>query len=152
LKAAPEQNGLGVGMWVDIANGCEMDMTAARIKAFQQPERYQPYHSAAFDTCTAKAGAGCVDGEAARLDKDLNAVYRNLMAAIAKGDGDATWQENYRNALRASERAWLSWRDAECALAATSPGGTGARDACRLTLLSERVQVLRDLLKTENGF
>lgn len=142
LASAPEQNGLGIGLWVDLANGCTMAMTTDRIKAFQAPVRFAPYHSPTYDTCIAKNGGRCADDEAKRLDGDLNATYRTLMAKIAKSDNGEKWRDSYSEALRHSERAWLSWRDAECALAAAVLG-EGGKSSCRLSLLESRVSLLR---------
>lgn len=144
LTAAPEQNGLGIGMWVDIAYGCEMEMTEARTKTFRGPEHVQRYRSPGVDACVAKAAAGCASDEAARLDKDLNAVYRGLMDAIGKRDEDSKWRDYFRAALKTSERAWLAWRDVECEAAAAG-GGESARDSCRLSLLAARISRLRQI-------
>lgn len=152
LSAAYEQNGLGVGMWVDILYGCDMEMSEARTIAFGAASLYPAYHSATFDECVAKNGQHCAEAEAVRLDDALNAAYRALVLAIRNSDQERLWRENYEGTLRKSERSWLIWRDVECTLAGVQARHAGrdeiaAQSNCRLALLSGRVHLLKDHLE-----
>ena len=59
----------------------------------------------------------CADKDYQASDKKLNAVYAKVMAAL----GD----ENYKTKLKAAERAWVAYRDTECAFeTAENEGGS----------------------------
>jgi len=67
-------------------------------------------NSAAYRACTAKAKAqpelnSCAAEEATRVDAELNAIYRELLAkAVEEPDAVAK--------IKAAERAWVLYRDA----------------------------------------
>ena len=109
--------------------------------------------SAAYRACTAKAQAQmelntCAGDEAARVDRELNEVYRQLLAR-AKDDTDATEK------LKAAERAWIAYRDAyiEAAYPAKDKrleyGSIYPMDAALLQakLTRRQIAALKDLLK-----
>jgi uncharacterized protein YecT (DUF1311 family) len=57
----------------------------------------------------------CADQALGKADARLNEVYKKVLVFIAKTGGEKpydakTWEE----ALRASQRAWLAFRDAHC--------------------------------------
>ena len=67
--------------------------------------------SATFRTCEAKAAStlamvDCRTAEAARWDRRLNAAYRADMRDFTPSD---------RAALQKAQRAWIAFRDANCA-------------------------------------
>ncbi len=68
-------------------------------------------YSAAFRACEAKAAStvamiDCRAGEAARWDRRLNAAYAADMRSFSLAD---------RTALQKAQRAWIAFRDANCA-------------------------------------
>ena len=58
----------------------------------------------------------CYDGVLKEADKKLNAVYREIRSRLGD-DPDA------RKLLVAAERAWIGFRDAECAFSASGVEG-----------------------------
>jgi len=85
----------------------------------------------------------CYGAESERQDKELNAVYGKLEALLAPED---------KAALRKAERAWLAYRDSECAWqGSVERGGTLAltiEDDRRVQLTGKRIDSLRERLKT----
>lgn len=66
--------------------------------------------SAQYRTCNDKAKTqgemnACASEEAARVDAELNTVYRNLLSKAASQPGAVA-------KIKASERAWITFRDA----------------------------------------
>lgn len=98
---------------------------------------------AAYDKCVAASGGvmpaikACGAQQAQSNDGRLNQAYaRALHSAGARNQA----------ALRAAERAWIAFRDAECGFRYSSEGG--GQDAslvasqCRMELTSDRVRQL----------
>jgi uncharacterized protein YecT (DUF1311 family) len=96
---------------------------------------------------TAQAGA-----DWKRADTAMNAQYRATMAFMKTMDGHAGVANgpSYRQALLASQRAWLTFRDAQCVMQGYGYRGGSAepmeRLACRATLTRERTKQLKDLV------
>lgn len=74
----------------------------------------------------------CADKDFKTADDKLNAVYKKVLARIAESDlakpyDPASWEA----ALRASQRAWVTFRDADCKdlIAMEWSGGTGTTSA-----------------------
>ena len=84
----------------------------------------------------------CQAREYKRADAALNAAYKQLMAKVE----DA----GERNALKASQLAWIKYRDANCEFESyLNKGGTMysmVYDGCLTALTEERTRHLRDLL------
>lgn len=85
--------------------------------------------------------------ELAAADARLNAVYRQLLDALPADAGD----EHPRKSLRAAQRAWIAFRDAECALVGETHGGMrmwkSALDTqCQAQLTQARAARLEELL------
>lgn len=71
----------------------------------------------------------CAAGELEKADAELNEVYKKALAAIPEMASDAPYDaKSWQAALRASQRAWVTFRDAECSdhVAMFWTGGTGA--------------------------
>lgn len=87
---------------------------------------------------------------AARADAALNIRYRATMAFMRHMDGlhepDARTGPSYQDALLASQRAWLRFRDTECVVEShefrggSAEGMAGAQ--CRATLTQARTRQL----------
>jgi uncharacterized protein YecT (DUF1311 family) len=84
----------------------------------------------------------CQAREYKRADAALNTAYKQLMAKVE----DA----GERNALKASQLAWIKYRDANCEFESyLNKGGTMysmVYDGCLTALTEERTRHLRDLL------
>jgi len=55
----------------------------------------------------------CAGLDFENADKELNALWPKLKAQAEENDKD-TGKREYTNALLASQRAWIAFRDAEC--------------------------------------
>ena len=95
-----------------------------------------------YTTCMNKPGSTtlgmieCTTTETQRQDAQLNKAYKALMAEL---------KPPRRAQLQDAQRAWLKYRDANCAFYADLDGGTLARvnaNSCLLTATAERVRAL----------
>lgn len=81
-------------------------------------------------------------------DKTLNATYQEIVGRLAD---DA----NIRSKLVASERAWLAFRDAQCAFAASGVDGGSVSPMivtdCRTSLTLQRQTELATYLTCQEG-
>ncbi|AYD66415.1 DUF1311 domain-containing protein [Achromobacter sp. LC458] len=90
----------------------------------------------------------CADQAYRQSDKDLNAAYRSVIDRL-KDDSTKTTQ------LQAAQKAWLFFRDAECAF--SSGGATGGSiypmvlSQCLDKLTQARTKELRAYLKCKEG-
>lgn len=74
----------------------------------------------------------CADLELQAADGKLNAAYRKALAYIEKSGGEKPYDPvSWANALRASQRAWIAFRDADCdgLVPMSWGGGTGTTSA-----------------------
>lgn len=101
-----------------------------------------PSYSRDYETCadTSEGVTGtildCIAREHARQDRRLNQAYRATLAALPAAR---------RRALTAAQRAWLGFRDAECAYVGDPEGGQAAdiaRNECVLRMTAERADAL----------
>lgn len=98
--------------------------------------------TAAFDSCrqtVSESGAmrACLTAELARQDRRLNHVWAQRLAALSPAR---------QSSLRGVERAWMAFRDANCAALNFSKGVSSAdrrRLECRLQMTVERAEWLR---------
>ncbi|MFL6585366.1 MAG: lysozyme inhibitor LprI family protein [Luteimonas sp.] len=101
--------------------------------------------SAGFTRCM-DAGGGvtarmldCIGNETKLQDARLNAEYRGTLAAVSAGQ---------QSRLRAAQRLWIQYRDANCRLRADPDGGTLASVAaadCVRMMTTERASELARL-------
>ena len=80
-----------------------------------------------------------------KADKELNEVYAKVLANL-----DEEAKEN----LKKSQRAWVAWRDAEAAFRADAEARSGSmwpliHEGVRGQLTKERVKSLKELLLKE---
>jgi uncharacterized protein YecT (DUF1311 family) len=102
--------------------------------------------------CSEKANDGnrdCFIWQFAKADEDMNKVYPSAIVSMKKQDSQQVEQlRGYEEALRKSQRAWISYRDAQCELASfNARGGSEAvleRLVCATRLTKERTQFLRE--------
>lgn len=97
----------------------------------------------------------CADQALARADAALNAAYRKVVAKIAASDGAKPYDnKSWDAALRASQRTWIAWRDADCKGLVPFPwgGGTGTTGevlGCLTEKTEARTKQLRDWFEVE---
>jgi len=131
-----------------LAAGAETDMqgTAAPSFVIQREEKMrEQFMQAALDAAAGKLPPASPQDAAAR-DRELNAVYRKLMAVPSPQQdwpdrlGDTTIE---RKDVRAAERAWIAYRDAFTAFAAQLKTGADT-NAVNTLLTGQRIAALRD--------
>lgn len=101
------------------------------------------------DKATAQVGMDCCAANAYRAsDAELNRIYREIERRLSD---DATT----RRLLVATQRAWLTFRDAECAFAASGAEGGSAypmvHNQCLDGLTRMRIDGLRHYLRYQEG-
>ncbi|WP_425070447.1 lysozyme inhibitor LprI family protein [Sagittula sp. S175] len=98
---------------------------------------------------------GCLDAELSFWDARLNAAYGARMTAAKAADAEARaggWTApSQEEALRTMQRAWIGFRDARCAYAASLwGGGTGAGPAtigCLMLTTGEQALYLENYVR-----
>lgn len=90
----------------------------------------------------------CAGASFNAADANLNQRYKSILDRL---DG----QPDKAELLRAAQRAWITFRDAECAFATSGVAGGSIEpmvDAeCRTRLTTERTEALGTYLKCEEG-
>lgn len=92
----------------------------------------------------------CSDEAFTAADKRLNAVYQEALASVAQRDLDPPYDaKSWEQALRASQRAWVAFRDADCkgAVPMEWSGGTGTSSAvtgCMTQKTEARIAQLKE--------
>lgn len=74
----------------------------------------------------------CADEDFKASDAKLNAAYKKVLAQIADSDLEKPYdRESWEKAMRESQRAWVTFRDADCkgAVPMEWSGGTGTTSA-----------------------
>jgi uncharacterized protein YecT (DUF1311 family) len=138
-----------IGAIVNVALGC-----MACVVLLAPPALAGAEIDCANATATAELNA-CADRELQAADKELNAVYRSALAAVPSLAAEKPYDaKSWERALRASQRAWVGYRDAECAghLAMFWQGGTGASAdilGCKTALTKARTEQLKSRYQTQ---
>jgi uncharacterized protein YecT (DUF1311 family) len=97
----------------------------------------------------------CAEKELDKADAALNAVYKKVLAYIAKTGGDKPYDaKSWEAALRESQRAWVAFRDADCKglIPMSWTGGTGTTGevlGCMLDKTKVRTTELESLYELE---
>ncbi|MGP2493708.1 lysozyme inhibitor LprI family protein [Mesorhizobium sp. PUT5] len=90
----------------------------------------------------------CTGGDLKKLDAELNETYRRIERRLADNHGA-------KAALISAERAWVTFRDAECKFAASGVEGGSVYASivlgCTADLTARRVADLRSYLNCEEG-
>jgi uncharacterized protein YecT (DUF1311 family) len=97
----------------------------------------------------------CSEKELDKADAALNAAYKKAIARIPELAAEKPYDaKSWEDALRASQRAWVAFRDAECKDHGTMfwTGGTGATgDAlnCMMEMTKNRTVQLKELYEPD---
>ncbi|PCF96543.1 lysozyme inhibitor LprI family protein [Vreelandella nigrificans] len=79
-------------------------------------------------------------------DGELNEAYQELISKLSQSSSDQ---------LRAAQRAWIAFRDAECAYESSAVEGGSAqpmvRNGCLTALTKQRTERLREHASCEEG-
>lgn len=120
-------------------------LMAAAFASFMVPAAYADTCADAEDQATLNQ---CAAQEYKAADAELNTRFHEIRKRLV--DDAAT-----RGLLRDSERAWVSFRDAECTFAASATaGGTAypmAYDSCLTELTKQRSARFQQYLSAEEG-
>jgi uncharacterized protein YecT (DUF1311 family) len=92
----------------------------------------------------------CLSRNLDKLDKELNATYQAALAAMPKTSDDDNRKEQQQ--LRKSQRAWLKYKDENCALVGGLEGGNnrwvGKFSAmCEVDAVTDRIKFLKTISK-----
>lgn len=104
---------------------------------------------------TDEQGTECATADFDKATKELNAVYEKLMATKTEQDKEAAAENSpygsQVDALKNSQRAWIAFRDAQCALVGLQfAGGTiqsTMETSCHADLTKARIAELEKVLE-----
>ena len=97
----------------------------------------------------------CAEAELDKADAVLNKTYKEALAAIPEMASTEPYDaKGWENALRASQRAWVAFRDAECNAHVPMfwSGGTGATAeifGCMSAMTKARTETLKEQYETK---
>jgi uncharacterized protein YecT (DUF1311 family) len=90
----------------------------------------------------------CADKDFQAADKKLNAAYAAALASIRMRNPGGTYgAKSFEAAMRASQRAWLAFRDADCKdlVPQEWSGGSGTTSAVLGCMTQKTIQRTKDL-------
>jgi uncharacterized protein YecT (DUF1311 family) len=95
----------------------------------------------------------CADKDFAAADKALNAAYEAALASTKTRDLEKPYDaKNFGDAMRAAQRAWVAYRDADCkGLVAQEWGGGSGTSAAVLGCMTEKTMERTKELKDRYG-
>ena len=136
------------------ARKCVLSRTRERAEALKydvpnapEPTLAPDQQATAYGRCMKRAKKldfreeqGCAVVELERENARLNSTYKTLLAGLV--------QPADQNAMRAAQRAWIAFRDADCARDALDAGRNGgyASSLCEMEATSERADQLEVFL------
>lgn len=107
------------------------------------PEALEARYSPAYDRCLESPGGQstfgmieCATAELKVQDASLNRAYRAAMADL---------NERQKARLRAAQRAWIAFRDADCAAQFDEDWGSLSRISANVCILQRTVERTLDL-------
>ncbi len=92
----------------------------------------------------------CAEQDYKRADATLNAAYQKLLRKVQESGGEAPYDAaSWEKALKAAQRAWVAFRDADCKglVPMEWSGGSGTTVAvlsCMTELTRERTKTLTE--------
>lgn len=120
---------------------------AALIAAFAVPDARAEWYGADYRPCAENPTAqlvACVNARTAHWDRELNRAYRQIMAGLPA-------PQQVR--LRAAQRLWIQYRDANCGFYAGGEGSIAAVEAaeCLRAMTQLRFRELDDHANPERA-
>ena len=115
--------------------------------------RAREYHCSAPETQSQMEMNMCAEVDFERADADLNAAWREAIAAARAADREIDRHYDQRPTeevkMREAQRAWLIFRDAQCTVEGYGEARGGSMEpmvysGCRARLTRERIVQLRD--------
>jgi uncharacterized protein YecT (DUF1311 family) len=92
----------------------------------------------------------CADKAYAEADAKLNVIYRQITSRLRSEEFQKTLK-----ALITAQRAWIAFRDAECAFVGSDSVGGSVNplvvSSCLAELTNKRVEDLKQYLKCQEG-
>jgi uncharacterized protein YecT (DUF1311 family) len=90
----------------------------------------------------------CLSRNLEKLDKELNVTYQAALATMPKTSSDDARKEQQQ--LRKSQRAWLKYKDENCALVGGIEGGnnlwvTKFAAMCEVSAVADRIEFLKTI-------
>jgi uncharacterized protein YecT (DUF1311 family) len=114
---------------------------AGLLLSAQEPDCSDPQTQADMNQCAAR--------DANEADAGLNLIWKEVVASYEKMDRDSGSNEGVKR-LRAAQRAWMAFRDAECAVAGYEALGGSMESmlvsGCVAQLTKRRAAELRQML------
>ena len=111
------------------------------LLAAQQPNCTDPQTQTDMNQCAAR--------DANEADADLNLIYKTVVSHYEQADRSAETTEGVKR-LRAAQRAWVAFRDAQCAVAGYEAMGGSMESllvsGCVADLTKRRATELRIML------
>ncbi len=113
-------------------------LAAGAARADPPANPAQAHYSKAYDACLASPGGEstlgmmqCAQAETARHDRRLNAAYAKAMTGL---------NARQKARLQTAERAWIAYRDADCASFYDEDWGTIAKINAAVCMLDETIR------------
>lgn len=113
------------------------------------------YAKNASDPCTEKQGGAmaaglCIKKSLKQADDELNKAYKGAIARIKEEQKYLSSGSDLEKTFRASQRAWLKYRDSYCEFEGMSTGAAGGwmgvhTSQCILDMTRERTQYLKNV-------
>lgn len=108
-------------------------MLSALVAAVAASHARAEWYGADYQQCAEKPTAQlvvCVQARTAHWDRELNRAYRQLMARLVPQQQDR---------LRAAQRLWIQYRDANCGFYAAGEGSIASVEAAEcLRVMTQR--------------
>jgi len=94
----------------------------------------------------------CSQSELAKADADMQKVYQLVLARVGADSQDEDFNRRYKQALEASQDAWLHFRDAECLVSNFDRDGGSSQsmniNGCKAGLARVRIDDLLGLINS----
>ncbi len=150
--------GIMAMLWVGAAQAQQVDPQAVRVCFADTPvgEVAPSCLGAASNRCqqqgfdTTLGITECIMAETGVWDELLNREYKAVRSMFeAQGAGTTSGAGSLKDSLLTAQRAWIAYRDAECALAYARWADGSLRTIvganCHLTMTAQRAFELRDM-------
>lgn len=102
---------IGLVVGVLVASNVSAETTSVHVPADPVSVKGGPCLQQLQQDGDSEAAWACVEASLKDADKELNRVYKETLNSV-----DPSWSlaEEYKEALRDAQRAWIAFRDADC--------------------------------------